>query len=131
WNFYILYTAVDVLKNTKELYLYNIFISSKEFLDEYASWLFEILGTLESEIQSEVLSRDTFQQRVYGFLSERLFTVYVEYCKKQGIKYIEVPTVYCETKLKRYNVFMFRTKLYKILTKLGIRRPHWKEQYGV
>lgn len=124
-------TAVDVLKNTKELYLYNIFISSKEFLDEYASWLFEILGTLESEIQSEVLSRDTFQQRVYGFLSERLFTVYVEYCKKQGIKYIEVPTVYCETKLKRYNVFMFRTKLYKILTKLGIRRPHWKEQYGV
>ena len=124
-------TAVDVLKNSNELYLYNIFISSKEFLDNYAEWLFDILGTLETEIQPEVLNRDTFQQRVYGFLSERLFTVYVEYCKKQGFKYLEVPTVYCETRLKRYNVFMFRTQIYKVLTKFGIRRPHWKEQYGV
>ena len=32
-------TAVDVLKNSNELYLYNIFISSKEFLDNYAEWL--------------------------------------------------------------------------------------------
>lgn len=124
-------TAVDVLKNSRELYLYNIFISSKEFLNEYAQWLFEILETLEEEIQTEVLNRDSFQQRVYGFLSERLFTVYVEYCKKQDLRYMEVPTVYCETKTKRYNIFMFRTKLYSILVKLGIRKPHWKEQYGV
>lgn len=124
-------TAVDVMKNSKELYLYNIFISSKEFLNDYSAWLFEILETLEKEIQPEVLSRDTFQQRVYGFLSERLFTIYVEYRKKQGLRFKETPTVYCETRLKRYNVFMFRTKIYKILTKLGIKRPHWKEQYGV
>lgn len=124
-------TAVDVLKNSRELYLYNIFISSKEFLNGYAQWLFDILGTLEDEIQTEVLNRDTFQQRVYGFLSERLFTIYVEYCKKQGLRYMEVPTVYCETRTKRYNVFMLRTKIYKILVKFGIRKPHWKEQYGV
>ena len=124
-------TAVEVLKNNNELYLYNMFISTKEFLNDYAAWLFDILETLEGEIQSEVETRDTFQQRVYGFLSERLFTVYIEYCKKQGMRIKEVPVVYCEMNKKRYEVFQFRTKVYRILTKLGIRRPHWKEQYGV
>lgn len=124
-------TAINVLKNSKELYLYNMFIGSKEFLNEYAIWLFDILGTLEQEIQTDVESRDSFQQRVYGFLSERLFTVFVEYKKQQGIKVKEVPVVYCETNKKRYDVFQFRTRSYSVLTKLGIRRPHWKEQYGV
>jgi len=127
----IYHTAVDVMKNSRELYLYNIFISSKEFLDEYAKWLFDILYTLEFEIQPDVEVRDTFQQRVYGFLSERLFTIYVEYKKSQGLKVLEVPVVYCETNKKRYDVFQLRTKIYSVLTKFGIRRPHWKEQYGV
>lgn len=124
-------TALDVLKNQKEMYLYNMFISSKEFLNSYAAWLFDILFTLESEIQTDIEKREPYQQRVYGFLSERLFTVYVEYCKKQGLRVREVPVVYCETNKKRYDVFQTRTKLYKILTKIGIRRPHWREQYGV
>ncbi|MBE7712413.1 MAG: DUF4422 domain-containing protein [Cyanobacteria bacterium SIG26] len=124
-------TAIDVLKNSNEMYLYNMFISSKEFMDNYSSWLFDILFTLEKEIQADVENRDVFQQRVYGFLSERLFTVYVEYCKKQGLRVKEVPVAYCEMNKKRYDVFQFRTKMYRILTKVGIRRPHWREQYGV
>lgn len=124
-------TAIHVLKDTKDIYLYNIFISSKEFLDGYAAWLFDILGILESEIQSEVEQRDVFQQRVYGFLAERLLTVYVEYKKTLGLKVKEVPTVYCETNKKRYDTFQLRTKIYKIITKLGIRKKHWREQYGV
>ncbi len=124
-------TAIEVCMNSNELYLYNIFIASKEFLDEYAAWLFDILGTLEAEIQLDVEKRDDFQQRVYGFLSERLFTVFVEYKKKQGMRYKEVPTVYCESNKKRFDVFQTRTKIYKLITKLGIRRPHWREQYGV
>ena len=113
------------------MYLYNMFVTSKDFLNEYASWLFDILETLESEIQSDVEQRDSFQQRVYGFLSERLLTVYVEYKKQKGFKIKEVPVVYCETNRKRYNIFQLRTKVYTVLTKFGIRRPHWREQYGV
>lgn len=124
-------TAIHVLKDTKEIYLYNIFISSKEFLDEYASWLFDILGILESEIQSEIGKREVFQQRVYGFLAERLLTVYVAYKQTLGLKIKEVPTVYCETNKKRYDIFQLRTKIYRVITKLGIRKEHWREQYGV
>lgn len=123
--------AVDVIKNNNELYLYNMFISSKEFLNEYASWLFDILSLLEIEIQNEVKTRDTFQQRVYGFLSERLFTVYIEYHKTKGLKVKEVPVAYNESDKKRCDIFEFRIKIYKILTALGYRKPHWREQYGV
>jgi len=124
-------TAIDVLKNGNKMYLYNMFIAPKKFLDEYCEWLFDILGTLEQDIQPEVETRDEFQQRVYGFLSERLLTIYVEYMKKQGLRVKEAPVVYCEAKKKRYDVFQTRTKIYKILVKFGIRRPHWREQYGV
>lgn len=124
-------TAVDVLKNSNRMYLYNMFISSKDFLDGYAKWLFEILFRLEDKIQSDVELRTPYQQRVYGFLSERLFTIYVEYCKKSGLKIKEVPVVYCETKKSRYDAFQFRTSIYKLLSRLGIRKLHWKEQYGV
>ena len=124
-------TAVEVLKKSKEIYLYNMFISSKEFFNNYAQWLFSILFELEKDIKTELGERNIFQQRVYGFISERLLTIYVEYYRKQGLKIKEVPVVYCETNKKRYNIFQTRTNIYKILTKIGIRRPHWKEQYGV
>lgn len=124
-------TAVETLKNSNELYLYNMFIAQKEFLNEYCAWLFDILSTLEKEIQPDVEKRDDFQKRVYGFLAERLFTIYIEYKKTKGLKYIELPVVYCETNKKRYNIFQLRRKIYSVLVKFGIRRPHWKEQYGV
>ena len=123
--------AEDIIKNKNEMYLYNMFVSTKEFLNDYASWLFDILFTLEAEIQSDIENRDLYQQRVYGFLSERLFTVYVEYRKNKGLKVKEVPVVYCELNKKRYDIFQLRTKIYKIITKFGIRKKHWKEQYGV
>ena len=124
-------TAIDVLKNNREMYLYNMFVTTKPFLDEYAQWLFGILGQLEAEISQDVIKRDAFQQRVYGFLAERLLTVYVEYKKQKGLNIKEVPVVYCETNKKRYNIFQMRTKIYSVLVKFGIRRPHWREQYGV
>lgn len=45
-------------------------------LDSYCSWLFEILSTIESQI--DVGSKDAYQSRVFGFLSERLFNVWLD-----------------------------------------------------
>ncbi len=104
-------TAEEVLKHSNSMYLYNMFIASKEFLDEYAQWLFEILSRLEVQIQTDIEVRTPYQQRVYGFLSERLFTIYIEYHKKSGLKVKEVPVVYCETKKSRYDAFQLRTSL--------------------
>jgi len=62
-------------------------ICSSEFLDEYCSWLFPALFELEKKIN---LTKHTgYQERVFGYLSERFINVFVQYndCK----------VVYCET----------------------------------
>ena len=123
--------AENTMKKTNIMYLYNMFVTKREIFDEYSEWLFDILGTLESEIQSDVETRADYQKRVYGFIAERLFTIYVEYMKSKGLRSIELPVVYCETNKKRFETFQFRTKIYSVLVKLGIRNPRWNEKYGV
>lgn len=124
-------TAVNTMKNTRETYLYNMLVTKKEIFNDYANWLFEILFILEKDIQQEVENRSEYQKRVYGFLAERLFTIYVQYMKHKGVRILELPVIYCETNPNRFNIFKFRKMMYKIFVKIGIRRPHWKEQYGV
>ncbi len=123
--------AENTMKKTNIMYLYNMFVTKREIFDEYSEWLFDILCTLESEIQSDVETRADYQKRVYGFIAERLFTIYVEYMKSKGLRSIELPVVYCETNKKRFETFQFRTKIYSVLVKLGIRNPRWNEKYGV
>ena len=63
------------LKKINYLYPYNMFISKKDIIDNYCSWLFPILFKLENEI--DLSFRDDYQSRVFGFISERLFTLWV------------------------------------------------------
>ncbi len=71
----------------KKSYLLNIFICKKKLWNEYYSWLFSIFGELEKEV--DMTGYSTQEQRLYGYLSERLFTVYVA---KNGYKVKSYPT---------------------------------------
>lgn len=53
----------------------NMMICKKKVFDDYCTWLFDILEKLELAI--DISQRDDYQKRVYGFLSERLFMVWV------------------------------------------------------
>lgn len=55
-------------------YICNIFIARKKDCDEYYSWLFSIFDEMEKYVDMSGYS--TQEQRLYGYLSERLFTVY-------------------------------------------------------
>lgn len=57
------------------LFPYNMMIAKRTFFDSYCKWLFDILNHVEQQI--DVSGRDDYQKRVFGFLSERLFTVYI------------------------------------------------------
>ena len=57
----------------------NMFVMKKEALDQYCEWLFTIL--FEAEKQIDIIERDAYQKRVFGFLSERLFNVWLYHNK--------------------------------------------------
>ena len=68
-------TSFENLMSENCMYLFNMFIAKKEIVNNYCDWLFSILFELEKRI--DYLSRDTYQRRVFGFISERLFNVWI------------------------------------------------------
>lgn len=56
-------------------YFCNIFITRKSEWDKYYSWLFTIFDEMEKYVDMTGYTKQ--ERRLYGYLSERLFTVYV------------------------------------------------------
>ena len=69
--------SFDKISRQRKFYPFNMFIMKKELFDEYMEWLFNIFNKLESFINLE--DYDDYNKRVYGFLSERLFNVWIDY----------------------------------------------------
>jgi len=77
-------------------YMFNLMILKRKFLEDYCSWLFDILFEVNDRIDKSNMS--DFDKRFGGRISERLFDVWLEYqiennkIKKSEIKelkYIE------------------------------------------
>lgn len=67
--------SIEEVLGGDKLYSCNMFITRKELLDDYASFLFPILFSLENQIPYLMYSK--YNQRVFGFLAERIFTIYL------------------------------------------------------
>lgn len=76
----------DKVFDGHKTYLCNIFITKKEQWDAYYSWLFSIFDKLEPLV--DMTDYTEREKRLYGFLSERLFTVYIV---KNGLKVKSYP----------------------------------------
>lgn len=62
--------------NGNELYYYNMFIAPKHIIDKYCEWIFPILSEVEKRV--DMTGYDEYQKRIYGFLTERLFDVWMD-----------------------------------------------------
>lgn len=87
------------------LHILNMFVMKKTLFDEYCSWMFNILFKLEKRI--DISGYNQYEARVFGFISERLFNVWLE---KQQLKVKEVPVVNLEKVnwVKKINKFLIR-----------------------
>ena len=61
--------------NENKASLFNMLFCKREIFDAYCEWLFSILFVLEKQV--DLAKLNTYQQRLYGFLSERLVNVWV------------------------------------------------------
>lgn len=61
--------------NENKASLFNMLFCKREIFDAYCEWLFSILFMLEKQV--DLAKLNTYQQRLYGFLSERLLNVWV------------------------------------------------------
>ncbi len=85
----------DVI-NGNETYFCNMFIAKREVIENYSKWLFDILFEVEPIINDEVFLRQDYNKRAYGYLAERLFTVWL--FKNSDIKRYE-----CKVEFLRSN----------------------------
>ena len=69
----------NTVMNGQKYSICNMFIMDKTKMDDYCSWLFDILFECEKRIN--LSNRDRYQQRVFGFLAERLFNVWLKHNK--------------------------------------------------
>ncbi len=67
--------AFEFLLSSNLFSVGNMVITRKEIFDAYCAWLFDILFTVEQRL--DISGYDTYQARVMGFLSERLFRVWL------------------------------------------------------
>lgn len=67
--------AFEKIMQGKKLHLFNMFVMSRAYFEQYCEWLFAILFKLEKQI--DISGYDNYQKRVFGFLSERLFNVWL------------------------------------------------------
>lgn len=76
----------DEFLNEKEEYFCNMFICRKEIADDYFKWVFNILEIFKNQTDFSQYSGGG-NMRILGYLSERLFNVYV---KKHDFKIKEL-----------------------------------------
>jgi len=120
----------EVMKDNKGIFC-NMFIMKKELFNEYCTWLFDILESVEKQISTS--GYNSYQKRVIGFLSERLFSVFVHHKQKSNpkIRIMEAETIFIDPDLIKKIKFLFGNLiLYKKgidLNILGLKiKKSWK-----
>lgn len=100
--------AFEKVMNSRKLYIYNMFAMKKSLFDEYCAWLFDILFTLENRI--DISDYDKYNARVFGFLSERLFNIWLE---KKSLKVKTINVVFLEKINWIKKIYKFMKRKYK------------------
>lgn len=107
--------SFNKVMNDYKMYTCNMFISNKNIFSNYYKWLFDVLFELEKRI--DISEYNDYNKRIYGFLSERLFNVWI-YKNKDNIKIIEKNV---------YNIdkSLIKQKLESLVLKLKGMKNKW------
>lgn len=65
---------IEIMDNNNKLYPFNMFVANRNVFLQYNKWLFAILNELEKKVY---ISKYPYQERIFGFMAERLLNVFV------------------------------------------------------
>lgn len=84
---------------------FNMFVMRWDYFDCYCTWLFSILFELEKRL--DISEYSSYDQRVFGFVAERLMDVWIE---TERVPYTELPVVFTDKQnlLKKGSTFLLR-----------------------
>ncbi|MGN0949380.1 MAG: DUF4422 domain-containing protein [Mitsuokella sp.] len=97
--------AFKTVMNRTWAHMFNMFVMRRDLFDAYCSWLFAILGELEKRV--DITGWNTYESRIFGFVSERLLDVWLEH---NHIDYVEQNVSFLEPQnwLKKGGIFLKR-----------------------
>lgn len=100
----------DSVLRRNEMSFANMMITNKKFFDQYCTWLFDILFSVEKI--TNYSNRTNQQMRVYGYLSEILLNVWVEK-NNLNVKYVKTVKVDEKHNFKYYlKLLLEKMKVY-------------------
>jgi hypothetical protein len=105
-----------------ELRHYNMFLMRWSDFDEYCTWLFKLLQKVEEK--TDITHYDPVQKRIYGYIAERMFNVWIE-AKKKHI--IEKPVIWftdAKDILTHYNKLTYKLRCALNNLAFWILKPH-------
>lgn len=91
--------AFNKVINSNYMHALNMFVARKKIIDEYCKWLFPILEELEK--RTDISKKDKYNQRVCGFIGERLFNVFIE---KNNINFTTLPVYNVEQSMLKQSI---------------------------
>lgn len=94
--------AWNKMLNKRSGHRFNMFIMSKKMVDQYCSWLFDILFKVEGI--TDISNWNKSEQRIYGYLAERLLDVWIY---KNNYKVKEIKYMFMEKQNWFKKIFNF------------------------
>ena len=119
-------SAADQYLAGSVCYFGNMYIMRRPVFEDYCAWLFPILKEFDRLANTSEYSIQ--EQRVDGYLAERLFGIYYTYQKQQGnLRMLELPRVHFEPDRN----LLQKKKLLAAILPPGTRRRAWiKRLFG-
>lgn len=104
-------SAMDKVMNRTWAHMFNMFVMRRNLYSGYCQWMFDILEKIESRV--EISGYNTYEARIYGFVSELMLDIWLE---KNQIQYKEQNVSFLEKQnwLKKGGLFVVR--------KFGLKR---------
>lgn len=92
----------------KKGHMFNILIAKSQIFESYTDWLMKVLNEVEKRI--DISNYSVSEQRIFGYISELLLDVWVEY---NNIKYTELPVMFMGNQHWFKKIFTFLKRKFK------------------